>query len=438
MRSLATRRLKAEHGTAPAVWTAPKSASAAELVDRLFEEALAWGASDVHVEPNEHGLQIRFRVHGLLQNVMTVPQGERAALTSRIKIMANLDITEHRLPQDGRIRIRQNGHAVDARVSTVPSLHGEKVVLRLLDLNGVAIPLDRIGLRDVHLEELRRLIRRPQGIILVTGPTGSGKTSTIYGSLKEIKSEAINIITIEDPIEYEISGVTQIAVHDKIGLTFEGCLRSVLRQDPDVILVGEIRDRETARIAMQASLTGHLVFATLHTNDAVGAITRLLDMEIPPYLIASSLSGVLAQRLVQELCPACKVPAKPDADLCAKLLDPTGTRLYQRGPGCDKCHGLGAIGRIGVFELVTVNPKLRSLVINRASEADFREAAHSDDFPSMFQDGLGKVADGQVAYEELMRVTEPDRPRGDELPADPAPAPQPKPAPAQLRVIPLD
>ena len=438
MRSLATRRSNAEHGTAPGVWTAPKSASAAELVDGLFQEALAWGASDVHVEPNEHGLQIRFRVHGLLQNVMTVPQGERAALTSRIKIMANLDITEHRLPQDGRIRIRQTGHAVDARVSTVPSLHGEKVVLRLLDLNGVAIPLDRIGLRDVHLKELRRLIRRPQGIILVTGPTGSGKTSTIYASLKEIKSEAINIITIEDPIEYEISGVTQIAVHDKIGLTFEGCLRSVLRQDPDVILVGEIRDRETARIAMQASLTGHLVFATLHTNDAVGAITRLLDMEIPPYLIASSLSGVLAQRLVQELCPACKVPAKPDADLCAKLLDPTGTRLYQRGPGCDKCHGLGAIGRIGVFELVTVNPKLRSLVISRASEADFREAAHSDDFPSMFQDGLGKVADGQVAYEELMRVTEPDRPRGDELPADPAPAPQPKPAPAPLRVIPLN
>ncbi|MEK7387269.1 MAG: GspE/PulE family protein, partial [candidate division NC10 bacterium] len=331
MRSLATRRVKAEQGTAPAVWTVPKSAS--ELVDSLIEEALTWGASDVHLEPNEEGMQVRFRVHGFLQNVMVVPPRERAALVSRIKIMANLDIAEHRLPQDGRIRIRQNGHAVDARVSTIPSLHGEKVVLRLLDLNGVAIPLNRIGLRDVHLQELQRLIRRPQGIILVTGPTGSGKTSTIYASLKEIKSEAINIVTIEDPIEYEISGVTQIAVHDKIGLTFEGCLRSVLRQDPDVILVGEIRDRETARIAMQASLTGHLVFATLHTNDAVGAITRLLDMEIPPYLIASSLSGVLAQRLVQVLCQACKVPAKPDADLCAKLLDPTGSRLYQRGPG---------------------------------------------------------------------------------------------------------
>ena len=436
MRSLATRRVKAEHETAPVVWTAPKSA--ADLVDSLVEEALAWGASDVHLEPNEQGMQVRFRVHGFLQNVMTVPPRERAAVVSRIKIMANLDIAEHRLPQDGRIRIRQNGHAVDARVSTIPSLHGEKVVLRLLDINGVAIPMDRIGLRDVHLQELQRLIRRPQGIILVTGPTGSGKTSTIYASLKEIKSEAINIITIEDPIEYEISGVTQIAVHDKIGLTFEGCLRSVLRQDPDVILVGEIRDRETARIAMQASLTGHLVFATLHTNDAVGAITRLLDMEIPPYLIASSLSGVLAQRLVQVLCPACKVPARPDADLCAKLLDPTGSRLYQRGPGCEKCHGLGAVGRIGLFELVTVTPTLRSLIIARASEAELREAAHSDDFPSMFQDGLVKVADGQVAYDELMRVTEPDRPRADELPADPAPALPPKQALAPLRVIPLN
>ncbi len=435
MRSLATRRVKPEHGTAPA-WVVPKSA--AELVDGLIEEALAWGASDVHLEPNEEGMQVRFRVHGFLQNVMTVPPRERAAVVSRIKIMANLDIAEHRLPQDGRIRIRRNGHAVDARVSTVPSLHGEKVVLRLLDLNGVAIPVDRVGLRAGHLQELRRLIRRPQGIILVTGPTGSGKTSTIYACLKEIKSEAINIITIEDPIEYEISGVTQIAVHDKIGLTFEGCLRSVLRQDPDVILVGEIRDRETARIAMQASLTGHLVFATLHTNDAVGAITRLLDMEIPPYLIASSLSGVLAQRLVQVLCPACKVPAKPDADLCATLLDPTGSRLYQRGPGCDKCHGLCAVGRIGVFELVTVTPKLRSLIITRASEAELREAAHSDAFPSMFQDGLVKVADGQVAYDELMRVTEPDRARADELPPDPAPASPPKPALVPLRVIPLN
>lgn len=245
------------------------------------------------------------------------------------------------------------------------------------------------------------------------------------------------LVTIEDPIEYEVSGVTQIAVHDKIGLTFKSCLRSVLRQDPDVILLGEIRDRETARIAMQASLTGHLVFASLHTNDAVGAITRLLDMEVPPYLIASSLSGVLAQRLVQVLCPACKVPAKPEADLRGRL-DPTRSRLYQRAPGCEKCHGLGAVGRIGVFELVTVTPTLRALVINRASEAELRHAAHANDFASMFQDGLTKVADGQVAYEELIRVIEPDRPLADEPPADAAPTTRPKAGLVPLRVVPLN
>jgi type II secretory ATPase GspE/PulE/Tfp pilus assembly ATPase PilB-like protein len=243
--------------------------SPSDLVDSVIQEALARHASDVHLEPNESGLLVRFRVHGLLQTAMLIPGSDKAAVTSRIKIMANLDIAEHRLPQDGRIRLRQNGHAVDARVSTVPSLHGEKVVLRLLDLDGIAIPLDNIGLRPAHLEELRRLIRKPQGIIFVTGPTGSGKTSTIYAALNEIKSETINIITIEDPIEYEIAGITQIAIHDKIGRSFANCLRSVLRQDPDVLLVGEVRDQETARIAMQASLTGHLVFATLHTNNAV-------------------------------------------------------------------------------------------------------------------------------------------------------------------------
>ena len=411
-----------------------EAASAPRLVDSLIEEALAWGASDVHLEPSEQGMQVRFRVHGLLQNVMTIAQSERAAVTSRIKILASLDISEHRLPQDGRIRMRQHGRAVDARVSTIPSLHGEKVVLRLLDLNGVAIPLDRIGLRDAHLQALGRLIRRPQGIILVTGPTGSGKTSTIYGALNQIKSETINFITIEDPIEYEISGVTQIAVHEKIGLTFESCLRSVLRQDPDVILVGEIRDRETARIAMQASLTGHLVFATLHTNDAVGAITRLLDMEIPPYLIVSSLSAVLAQRLVQVLCPGCRVPAKPDVEVHA-WLDPAKSRLFQRGPGCERCHGLGAVGRTGVFELVTMTSALRALVISRASEAVLRQAAISDDSPSMFLDGLAKVADGQVAYEELVRVTEPERPNDSEPPTDAASAARPTVSRAPLRIV---
>ena len=416
-------RLSTERAAVPARRPAPRALSTAELVESIIQEALVRRASDVHFEATETGLEVRFRVHGLLQSVTSIPLDEKAAVISRVKIMANLDISEHRLPQDGRIRLRQNGHAVDARVATVPSLYGEKVVLRLLDLDSVAIPMDNIGMRQRHLEELRRLIRKPEGILFVTGPTGSGKTSTIYACLNEIKSETINIITIEDPIEYEMRGVTQIAVHDKIGLTFANCLRAVLRQDPDVILVGEVRDQETARIAMQASLTGHLVFATLHTNDAVGAITRLLDMEIPPYLIAASLSGVLAQRLVQVLCPECKVPAKPDAALLARL--GTGEpRLFQRGPGCEGCRGLGAVGRVGIFELVTVTPVLRALIGSRASEAEVRQAAHVSETPhTMFRDGLTKVVEGRVAYDELVRVTEPDQSWLDagECPVDPLP-----------------
>ncbi len=393
---------------APNPRQAQKSLSPSDLVDSFIQEALVRRASDVHLEPNESGLLVRFRVHGFLQNAMLIPSEDRAAVVSRIKIIANLDISEHRLPQDGRIRLRQNGHAVDVRVSAMPSLHGEKLVLRLLDLDGVAIPLDNIGLREDHLKELRRLTAKPQGIIFVTGPTGSGKTSTIYAALNEIKSEKNNIITIEDPIEYEMRGVTQIAVHEKIGLTFANCLRSVLRQDPDVLLVGEVRDQETARIAMQASLTGHLVFATLHTNDALGAITRLRDMEIPPYLIASSLSGILAQRLVQVLCPDCKVPAQHDAKLLARL-GPAVAKMFQQGPGCERCRGLGAVARVGIFELVTMTPELRALIVNRASEAELRHLVSTGEgLHSMFQDGLAKVVDGRVAYDELVRVTEPD------------------------------
>jgi len=334
MKPTAARHLRVEPAPAgPVVRKAQNGQSPSDLVDSVIQEALARHASDVHLEPNESGLLVRFRVHGLLQTAMLIPGSDKAAVTSRIKIMANLDIAEHRLPQDGRIRLRQNGHAVDARVSTVPSLHGEKVVLRLLDLDGIAIPLDNIGLRPAHLEELRRLIRKPQGIIFVTGPTGSGKTSTIYAALNEIKSETINIITIEDPIEYEIAGITQIAIHDKIGLSFANCLRSVLRQDPDVLLVGEVRDQETARIAMQASLTGHLVFATLHTNNAVA----------------------------------------------------------------------------------------------RASEAELRQClSGTEGAQTMFQDGLTKVLDGRVAYDEPVRVTEPDQAwldghDGHDGPAAPAP-----------------
>jgi type II secretory ATPase GspE/PulE/Tfp pilus assembly ATPase PilB-like protein len=340
-------------------------------------------------------------------------------VVSRIKIMASLDIAEHRLPQDGRIKLHQNQRMIDIRVSTIPSLHGEKVVLRLLDLEGVTIPLSGIGLDAESLAELRRQARRPQGTILMTGPTGSGKTSTIYACLNDIKSETTNIVTIEDPIEYEMGGITQIAVHEKIGLTFATCLRSVLRQDPDVILVGEVRDLETARTAMQASLTGHLVFSTLHTNDAVGAITRLLDMEIPPYLIAASLSAILAQRLVRRLCPACKYPTEPPDKATRDALweppDPQSEaaasldRTFYRARGCERCYGTGAVGRTGIFELLPITTELRRLIGARATETELRRAARRAGVKSLFRDGLRRVWSGEVAYEELLRVAEPER-----------------------------
>src|SRR5258705_7311625 len=295
----------------PVLRTRPKILPATDLVDSIIQQGVARRASDIHLEPTEHGLNVRFRVDGLLQTAEFVPAEARAAVVSRVKILGNMDISEHRLPQDGRLKLRHKNQAVDIRVSTMPSLHGEKVVMRILDLQNAALPLAGTGLPPEYLKEMSRLIRRPQGLIFVTGPTGSGKTSTLYASLNDILSETINVVTIEDPIEYEMPGVTQIGVNDRVGLTFASCLRSVLRQGPDVILVGQVRDLETARIAMQASLTGHLVFATLHTNDAVGAITRLIDMEIPPYLIGSSLLAVLAQRLVRVLCSVCKTAVEP-------------------------------------------------------------------------------------------------------------------------------
>ncbi|PYO00979.1 MAG: type II secretion system protein GspE [Candidatus Rokuibacteriota bacterium] len=384
--------------------------SVPDLVDALLEQALARRASDIHLEPGADGMVVRYRVDGMLQQITTIPAADRAAVVSRIKIMANLDIAEHRMPHDGRIRLVQKGRALDLRVSTVPSLHGEKVVLRLLDLDSVAIPLGGCGLAPDHLASLQELTRRTQGTIFMTGPTGSGKTSTIYACLTDIKSETTNIVTIEDPIEYEMDGITQIAVHEKIGLTFAHCLRSVLRQDPDIMLVGEVRDLDTARIAMQASLTGHLVFATLHTNDAVGAITRLADMEIARYLIASSLTAVLAQRLVRRLCPDCKVGYEPDAATRMLLGAGSGPRTLYRPNGCPACHGSGVIGRTAIFELVPITDDLCALISDRGSEAELRACARAEGARSLFQDGVRKVLDGTIALEELKRVAEPDRP----------------------------
>ncbi len=393
----------------PVLRTRPKTLAAPDLVDSIIQQGIARRASDIHLEPTEQGMTVRFRVDGLLQTAEVVPVEARAAVISRIKILGNMDISEHRLPQDGRIKLRHKNQAVDIRLSTMPSLYGEKVVMRILDLQNAALPLSGTGLPPAHLKEMSRLIRRPQGLIFVTGPTGSGKTSTLYACLNDILAETINIVTIEDPIEYEMAGVTQIGVNDRVGLTFASCLRSVLRQDPEVILVGEVRDLETARIAMQASLTGHLVFATLHTNDALGAITRLIDMEIPPYLIASSLTGILAQRLVRVLCPVCKSAAGPDAAV-REQLRLADTATFFQAAGCDFCRGVGAAGRTGIFELVTVTPALRHLITNRASEAELRTATRAAGTTSLFEDGLVKVLAGTVAYDELLRVAEPPPP----------------------------
>jgi len=381
--------------------------SATDLVDNLIDRAIARRASDIHFQPSTDGLLVRFRIDGLLQHATTISVSERAAVLSRIKIMANLDIAEHRLPQDGRIHLVRGNRALDVRASSVPSLHGEKLVLRLLDLDGVSIPLPSCGLSADHLATLQSIMRRPLGAIFVTGPTGSGKTSTIYACLNAIKAETTNIVTIEDPIEYELNGITQIAVHEKIGLTFASCLRSVLRQDPDVILVGEVRDVDTARIAMQASLTGHLLFATLHTNDAVGAITRLADMDVPRYLIASSLSAVVSQRLVRRLCSACKQATAADAEtqMMAGMTEPL---MIYRAVGCKACNGTGVVGRTAIFEMIPITEELRTMINDRASDPELRACARRDGARSLFQDGFQKVIDGTIALEELKRVAEPD------------------------------
>jgi general secretion pathway protein E len=322
------------------------------LVNLLIEGAITRDASDVHIEPSEDTLRVRYRIDGLLYDQEAPPRGLQAALTSRIKIMAELNIAERRLPQDGRIRVTSQGRRVDIRVSTLPTIHGESIVMRLLDRSSVFLPFDRLGLVPRVAEAFDGLIHRPHGIVLVTGPTGSGKTTTLYAALDKINRADLKIITVEDPVEYQLKGVNQIPVRPKIGLSFASGLRHIVRQDPDVIMVGEIRDLETAEIAIQAALTGHLVFSTLHTNDAPGAVTRLQDMGCEPYLVCSVLGGVLAQRLVRRICRACRAPDHPDpADLLGiGVTDATGVELF-RGKGCDDCRGTGYRGRTGIYEL---------------------------------------------------------------------------------------
>ncbi|WP_321366233.1 type II secretion system ATPase GspE [uncultured Desulfuromusa sp.] len=379
------------------------------FVNGLLTQAYRRRASDIHIEPFETEVVVRYRVDGLLYEVQRPPHRALANIISRLKIMANLDIAEKRLPQDGRFSVRIAGKQADIRVSTLPTAFGERVVLRLLDKSTGVLGLGDIGVDTEMLPQVKRMIQKNHGIFLVTGPTGAGKTTTLYSALSAINSHEQNIITIEDPIEYQLPGVGQIQVNSKINLTFAQGLRSILRQDPDVIMVGEIRDSETAKIAVQAALTGHLVFSTLHTNDSAGALARLVEMGVEPFLAASALIGVLAQRLVRTICPHCRVSYQPEEKLLAELFDeidiPKQATFY-RGRGCSHCMQVGYLGRTGLYELLEVTDPIRHLVTDNADAASIRQQALKMGMRPLRQAGLAKVLSGETTVEEVLRVTQ--------------------------------
>jgi general secretion pathway protein E len=377
------------------------------LVNSLLSQAIRERASDIHIEPFEKDVIARFRIDGILYNILTIQKRYQASIASRVKIMSGLNIAEKRLPQDGGMRIKIGGKDVDIRVSIVPTAFGERIVLRLLYRESALLPLEQIGFSGAYLDQFNELITRPHGIILVTGPTGSGKTTTLYASLSKINSPDKNIITIEDPIEYQLKGIGQIQVNAKIHLTFAAGLRSVLRQDPDVILVGEIRDSETAEIAIQAALTGHLVFSTLHTNDAAGAVTRLIDMKIEPFLISSSVMAILAQRLVRVLCKACREPYEITPAEIAELEFKTasGATVY-RAKGCEACFHTGYLGRKAIYELLIVDDHIRQLIMKNSDATTIKTAAMQYGMRSLRQDGANNVLQGITSVDEVVRVTQ--------------------------------
>jgi type IV pilus assembly protein PilB len=376
-----------------------------KLVNLLVVQAVRERASDIHIEPEEEKVRVRYRIDGVLHEVKELPKYLQSAIVSRIKVIAKMDIAETRAPQDGRIELKMENKNLDLRVSSFPTVHGENVVLRILDKSTALVGLHELGFANKDLENFNTLIKKPNGIILVTGPTGSGKTTTLYATLAAINSVEKNIITVEDPVEYAIPLVRQTQVNPKAGLTFAGALRSILRQDPDIIMVGEIRDKETAEIAIQASLTGHLVFSTLHTNDAPSALTRLIDMGIEPFLIASSVIGVLAQRLVRVICDKCKEEYSPSVELLKELGLPEATKFY-RGKGCTKCKNTGFLGRIGIYELVLLNSEIKDMITAKSSAADIKKKALSLGMRTLFQDGIEKTKNGVTTIEEVLRVTE--------------------------------
>jgi len=399
------------------VWNAPEAGSTGELeakagespiinlVNLLILKAITSGASDIHIEPDLQALRVRYRIDGVLYETMTLRSNLQYAVASRLKVMANLDIAERRLPQEGRMHVSSQGREVDLRFSSMPTMQGEKIVLRLLDNRHAVHNLDHLGFEAETLQQFKKLVHRPLGLILVTGPTGSGKTTTLYSAIDAINTMGKNILTIEDPVEYQLELINQIQVRNDIGLTFARILRSVLRQDPDVVMVGEIRDRETAEVAIQAALTGHLVLSTLHTNDSAGAVTRLLDMGVEPYLVASAVTGALAQRLVRTVCAECKTLYYAPAAVKEQLGVPVDQHLQlARGRGCEECYDSGYKGRIGIYEMLCVDDALRALILRRPSTEEVRLRREQCTLPSLQQEGYRKILQRLTTIEEVTRA----------------------------------
>ena len=378
------------------------------LVEAVLVEAVNRRASDIHIEAFERDVSIRYRIDGRCYQVAQPPRSLALAIASRVKVLSNLDVAESRLPQDGRMLLDVNARQIDLRVSTLPTIHGESIVLRVLDKGSLDKTLTQLGMDAATQQMIERLIQRPHGLFLVTGPTGAGKTTTLYACLTKLNKPEMKLITTEDPVEYDLKGLVQVTINAKIDLTFATCLRAILRHDPDVIMVGEIRDLETAQTAVQAALTGHLVFSTLHTNDAPGAVTRLLDMGVEPFLITSTIIGVLAQRLVRSLCPQCRTPYEATTEELAALHLTTEELEHHlmRAVGCDACQGIGLKGRSGLFELLVMSEALRPLVIERASVSEIRAKAQTEGMRSLREDGIAKVLAGVTTVEEMIRETQ--------------------------------
>jgi type IV pilus assembly protein PilB len=362
-------------------------------------------ASDIHIDPQETKILIRYRVDGILRTERTLSKNIYSVLIARIKIMANLNITESRLPQDGRIKLDVNLKPVDLRISLLPTLYGEKIVIRILDLSSVLLNLTQLGFNKINIQRIQSLIERPSGMVLITGPTGSGKTSTLYAALNHLNTEQVNIMTIEDPVEYQLSGINQVQVNPQVGLTFASGLRSILRQDPNIVMIGEIRDQETAEIAIRASLTGHLVFSTLHTNNALATIPRLLDMEVEPYLVVSSLTGVIAQRLIRKICPECKVAYDP-SEMEKKVYQKRGISVdtLYKGKGCAACQSTGYHGRLAIHEILMMDDTIQSMMMNDKPMSELKQYTLRNGMIFLLDDGLIKAKNGLTTVEEVLRV----------------------------------